>query len=117
MKEQARISKFLSLVLRHQPKIIGLELDAQGWADVDELIAKATSGHVVLTRELIAEVDRASDKQRFALSTNGLRIRANQGHSVKIDHGLSPAIPPALLYHGTTEPPIAMFHPSSNKVC
>ena len=93
-------SRFLSLVLRHQPEVIGLTLDPQGWADIDTLIALAASKRR-LDRDLIARVVAGNDKQRFAISPDGLRIRASQGHSVAIDLALPPSIPPALLYHGT----------------
>ena len=98
-----RASKFLSLVLRHKPEYIGLTLDAQGWADIGELVEKASASGVQLTRELIAEVAATSDKQRFALDPAGMRIRANQGHSIAVDLGLAPAEPPAVLFHGTAE--------------
>jgi putative RNA 2'-phosphotransferase len=94
-------SKFLSLVLRHDPATIGLTLDAQGWADVDDLIARANRSGRALTRELIESVVANNDKRRFALSPDGTRIRANQGHSIEIDPGLTPVAPPERLYHGT----------------
>jgi putative RNA 2'-phosphotransferase len=100
-RDKIRTSKFLSLVLRHQPESIGLALDANGWADIDALIARAGVHGVVLTRELIAEIVATSDKQRFALDPARNRIRANQGHSVEIDLGLQPIEPPAILFHGT----------------
>lgn len=96
-----RISKFLSLVLRHQPQKIELTLDENGWARVDELIAQANRHGAALTPELLAAVVKLNDKQRFAFSEDGRLIRASQGHSINIDLGLEPAVPPAVLYHGT----------------
>lgn len=96
-----KTSKFLSLVLRHSPESIGLELDPNGWADIEELIDRANAEGKPITRALIDEVVRDNDKQRFAISADGLRIRANQGHSVDIDLALVPLPPPATLYHGT----------------
>ena len=96
-----RVSKFLSLVLRHDPGKIGLTLDAAGWAEVDELIAAAARSGVEIDRETLARVVAENDKQRFALSADGGRIRANQGHSVTVDLGVEPRTPPELLYHGT----------------
>ena len=96
-----KTSKFLSYVLRHRPDEIGLTLDAEGWASVAELIEKSKSAGTVLTKELIEEIVRANDKQRFALSDDGSRIRAHQGHSVKVELNLPPREPPELLYHGT----------------
>ena len=95
------ISKFMSLVLRHQPGSIGLALDAAGWTSVDELLARAAAHGRLITREELDEVVATSDKRRFALSDDGTRIRANQGHSVGIDLGLPPVRPPEFLFHGT----------------
>ncbi|WP_072388596.1 RNA 2'-phosphotransferase [Hyphomicrobium sp. CS1BSMeth3] len=94
-------SKFLSLVLRHAPERIGLELDAHGWTDIDALIAKANAAGVLLDRAMLLEIVATSDKQRFTLSADGARIRAAQGHSVEIDLDLPTAVPPAVLFHGT----------------
>ena len=98
-----QISKFLSLILRHNPGKIGLTLDEQGWAEVDELMRLAQGRGPTLSRELIEEVVATNDKQRFALSEDGRLIRANQGHSIAVDLGLVPQTPPALLYHGTAD--------------
>ena len=75
-------SKFLSLVLRHRPEVIGMELDHEGWLPIAELIENAGHHGKEITLDLIHEVVSTNDKQRFALSEDGLRIRANQGHSV-----------------------------------
>jgi putative RNA 2'-phosphotransferase len=98
-----KISKFLSLVLRHQPETIGLHLDAQGWADVEELLAKARQGPQPLTREVLEEVVATNDKKRFAFSVDGTKIRASQGHSIEVDLALAPQAPPEILYHGTAD--------------
>lgn len=96
-----KISKFLSLILRHAPEKIGVQLDANGWIAVDELLNAAKSHGTEISRERLDEVVFRNDKQRFAFSPNGLRIRANQGHSVDIDLELSPVTPPPELFHGT----------------
>lgn len=96
-----KISKYLSFLLRHQPEAIGLSLDAQGWASIDELINK--SRNPKLSRETLLLVVQTSDKQRFALDENAELIRANQGHSIAVDLDLTPQTPPAWLYHGTAE--------------
>ncbi|MCI5121557.1 MAG: RNA 2'-phosphotransferase [Candidatus Electrothrix sp. AUS4] len=95
------MSKFLSLILRHAPEKIGIHLDANGWVVVDDLLSAAQAHGTVIPRERLDEVVFRNDKQRFAFSPDGLRIRANQGHSVPVDLGLSPVRPPALLFHGT----------------
>ena len=94
-------SKLLSYVLRHRPDSIGLALDAHGWAGVDDLLARlAAAGHAV-DLALIERVVADNDKQRFAFSEDRTRIRASQGHSVKVDLALAEAEPPPVLYHGT----------------
>ena len=94
-------SKFLSLILRHKPDEIGLVLDANGWANIDELIHLANMRGNPLNRSTIEEVVAANEKRRFVLSEAGTKIRAAQGHSVSVDLGLSPRKPPATLFHGT----------------
>lgn len=96
-----RLSKFMSLVLRHQPKLAGLTLDEGGWADVDMLLAAMQRKGMVVDRALLERVVAENDKKRFSLSEDGKRIRANQGHSIPVDLGLPPLAPPELLYHGT----------------
>ena len=97
-----RTSKFLSLVLRHQPDVIGMQLDPEGWLEIDALIANANKHGKHLSLELIHEVVANCDKQRFALSEDGLYIRANQGHSVEgVELNLEPLEPPETLFHGT----------------
>jgi putative RNA 2'-phosphotransferase len=96
------ISKFLSFILRHKPEEIGLQLDPEGWANISELI-ECAKPQVELTFEMIEQVVIESEKQRFKLSDDKTCIRANQGHSVKVDLKLIPVTPPAILYHGTAE--------------
>lgn len=95
------ISKFLSLVLRHEPQAIGIALDASGWVAVDELITKARLAGRDIDDARLRTVVAESDKQRFTLSEDGQKIRAAQGHSVPVDLGLMPITPPDILFHGT----------------
>ncbi|MFT3682496.1 MAG: RNA 2'-phosphotransferase [Ferruginibacter sp.] len=106
-KQVKHISKFMSLVLRHQPEEIGLQLDENGWADVDELIKKMNIKGIKVDRELLNIVVGTNDKKRFAFNEDKTRIRASQGHSVDIDLALVPAVPPEFLYHGTGEKSVA----------
>ena len=100
-KEIIRTSKFLSLVLRHEPERVGIQLGEAGWVGVEELL-QAVNGHgVSLTLEQLQHIVATSDKKRFALSEDGQRIRASQGHSVEIDLQYPPQTPPEILYHGT----------------
>lgn len=97
----SRESKFLSLVLRHKPEEIDLQLDNHGWARVDELLRKLKKSGRKLSHDELIQLVETSDKKRFTLSEDGKRIRAAQGHSVEIDLGLKPQQPPGELYHGT----------------
>lgn len=101
-KQHTETSKFLSYVLRHEPHAIGLTLDREGWAEIDALTACAKTAGRELDVALIRAVVASCDKKRFAISEDGLRIRAVQGHStdsVAIQH--EPKQPPEFLYHGT----------------
>ena len=102
MKEK-EVSKFLSLVLRHQPQTLGIELDAHGWTDVALLLQKMHGRGMRVTMEQLRQVVAGNDKQRFAFSEDFTRIRASQGPSVAVDLGLAAAEPPQTLYHGTAE--------------
>ena len=95
-------SKFLSYILRHKPEAIELSLDAQGWANLDDLIRLSNLKGKQLTRRLVEDVVASNDKQRFVIDSDGSRIRARQGHSVAVDVGLIPTAPPTVLFHGTT---------------
>ena len=104
MKERhVRVSKFLSLVLRHQPEKVGVTLDREGWVSVSRLLEALEAHGLRLTPDELREVVRANDKQRFSFSPDGLNIRASQGHSVEVELGYEPAEPPPTLYHGTAE--------------
>ncbi|WP_282080807.1 RNA 2'-phosphotransferase [Aquimarina algiphila] len=95
------ISKFLSLILRHNPDKIKLYLDENGWADVSELLSKAKRHQPSLDMKLLKEIVETNDKKRFAFNEGETRIRANQGHSIQIDLEYTPTQPPEFLYHGT----------------
>jgi putative RNA 2'-phosphotransferase len=68
---------------------------------VHELLAAAKKAGVPLSKDVLKQVVEQNDKQRFSFSEDGLRIRANQGHSIPVDLGLEPLIPPEVLFHGT----------------
>jgi putative RNA 2'-phosphotransferase len=94
-------SKLLSFILRHRPDSVGLVLDANGWAEVNVLLGALQVHGKAIDRALLERVVAGNDKQRFAFSPDGTRIRASQGHSIQVDLGLQPAPPPDVLYHGT----------------
>ncbi len=95
------LSKFLSRHLRHHPERLGLTLETGGWVDVEALLAASAKHRMFISRAELEEVVASNSKQRFSFSSDGQKIRANQGHSVDVDLQLAPAVPPAILYHGT----------------
>jgi putative RNA 2'-phosphotransferase len=102
-RDYTKQSKFLSLILRHEPERIGITLDGAGWVDVEALLAACARHGVAISRAELDELVASSDKQRFAFDETRTRIRANQGHSVEVELGHQPATPPDVLYHGTPE--------------
>jgi putative RNA 2'-phosphotransferase len=97
--DEVKISKFMSLVLRHEPQALGIELDSNGWTSFETFAAKMQFKFGVTTDELKRLV-ATNPKQRFIIEEG--KIRANQGHSVEIDLALKPVLPPDVLFHGTT---------------
>lgn len=97
-----RTSKYISLILRHKPEVIGITLDEHGWANVDELIAGVSKTRP-LNMEILEEIVRTDNKQRYSFNSDKTLIRANQGHSIPVDVELAQLQPPAILYHGTAE--------------
>lgn len=102
-KNEINISKFLSLVLRHQPETIGIQLDQNGWTDVTELIEKSNNYGVKFDRETLNHIVDTNSKKRFAFNETLDKIRASQGHSIEIELGYTNQKPPEILYHGTGE--------------
>jgi putative RNA 2'-phosphotransferase len=98
-----RTSKFLSLILRHEPERVGLKLDSAGWVGVAELLEAVNQNGVSLTLDQLKHVVETNDKKRFAFSEDGERIRASQGHSIEVDLQYERQTPPELIYHGTSE--------------
>jgi putative RNA 2'-phosphotransferase len=102
-----RLSKFLSFVLRHDPGAIGIALDRSGWADIDQLLERCRAHGRPLSRELLETIVATSPKRRFAISEDGRRVRASQGHSIDVDLGYEAAAPPEWLFHGTVAASLA----------
>lgn len=97
-----KISKYISLILRHKPEVIGIQLDANGWANVEELLAGIGRKYPI-DFEILEEIVRTDNKQRYSFNEDKTKIRANQGHSIQVDVELSVTEPPEILYHGTAE--------------
>ncbi len=104
--DQKSTSKFISLILRHRPEVIGIQLDEHGWADVSELIEginKTQPFDMVMLEKIVAE----DEKQRYSFNEDKTLIRANQGHSIPVDVEPEKMIPPEYLWHGTGEKSVA----------
>jgi len=97
------VSKFLSLILRHHPETVGVKLDTSGWVGVDDLLSAINrhSNKITLDRKSLEQIVDTNDKQRFEFNQSRLSIRARQGHSVEVNLGYSPTVPPETLLHGT----------------
>src|SRR5437867_10747914 len=102
-RRAVRISKLLSLALRHAPEALALTVARDGWAHVDAVLRGLAARGLEVTRDELEEVVATSDKKRFALSPEGDRIRASQGHSLDVDLDLPRATPPDRLFHGTVD--------------
>ncbi len=97
-RQEVGLSRFLSRVLRHRPEDAGITLDAHGWADIDALLRGCS-----MTRAQLERIVACNSKQRFAISRDGRRIRARQGHSIPVELDLEPEQPPEILWHGTAQ--------------
>ena len=96
-----RLSVFISLILRHKPNVIGITLDEHGWANVKELIDGINASGRNINMEMLDEIVRTDNKGRYSFNDTKELIRANQGHSIKVNVELKEAKPPDILYHGT----------------
>ena len=98
-----KVSKFISLILRHKPEEIGITLDEHGWADVKKLIKGVSVNYPGFNMDILEEIVRTDEKQRYSFNDNHTLIRANQGHSIPVDVELEEMEPPEYLYHGTVK--------------
>lgn len=91
--------KQLSWLLRHDSHsfVKGL-IDNCGWRSVDEIINKYH-----YTQELLDEIVKTNNKNRYEYNEDKTKIRARQGHSINVDVGLTPVTDVDELYHGTSD--------------
>lgn len=101
MDKLTLISKYISLILRHKPEVIGIKLDEHGWADVNELISGIKKEYKEFDMKTLEEIVRTDNKYRYSFNDDKTKIRANQGHSIDVDVELEEKEPPEILYHGT----------------
>lgn len=100
-KQLDKLSKFISLVLRHNPDAANIVLDEHGWANVDQLLKGINQTGRKIDRNILEEIVATDNKQRYSFNANKTQIRANQGHSIPVDLELEAQEPPQFLYHGT----------------
>lgn len=100
-KNDVKLGRFISMVLRHHPESIGISLDEHGYAKVEELLSGMNHVGKKIDREILERIVENNDKNRYSFSLDKKKIRANQGHSIRIDLELKEQIPPQFLYHGT----------------
>lgn len=96
-----KISKYISLILRHKPEEIGLELDEHGYLNVSDLINGINRSWKNFNIDDLERIVREDSKQRYSFNEDKSKIRANQGHSIPVNLELQPIKPPNKLYHGT----------------
>ena len=96
MGKHDRLSRYISLILRHRPEEAGIELDKHGWADVDKLLKS-----LKIDMRTLVEIVETDSKGRYEFDDTKSRIRARQGHSIDVDVELEEKEPPDILYHGT----------------
>lgn len=93
-----RISRFLTFLLRHQPREYPLVFDKRGFVDWRDLVEIVQERFYEVTEEEIRAVVTDSEKQRFELKDD--KVRATYGHSFPIDLESEAAEPPERLYYG-----------------
>lgn len=103
MEKHVKLSVFLSLLLRHKPEAIGLTLDEQGYLEVDKLIENINKTGRTINKDILDEIVCSDNKKRYEYNTNKSKIRATQGHSIKVDLELIESVPKLCLYHGTAD--------------
>ena len=97
----AKTSIYISLILRHKPQVINKSIDEFGYMKVNELLEGMNSTGYTITERDLNRIIEEDDKQRYSFNNSKDKIRANQGHSIKVNLGLQPIDPPNILYHGT----------------
>ncbi len=105
-----KLSKFISLILRHKPEEVGITLDEHGWANVEDLINGINNSGRKIDKDVLEEIVRTDNKQRYSFNEDKTKIRANQGHSIPVVIDFKELEPPDTLYHGTATKSIEGIH-------
>lgn len=104
MQRDLRVSKILSLALRHKPEVLNLEVDVNGgWAQTEQVLQSLRTKGLLYVLEELEKIVAVNDKKRFEFNADKTKIRAVQGHSIKVELDYEQQIPPEILYHGTCE--------------
>jgi putative RNA 2'-phosphotransferase len=111
-KKQVKVGKLLTCALRHKPEVLGITIDKNGWTDIDIMIKAVNDRGTDFTREEFDFIVENNNKKRLAVSWDGKRVRANQGHSINVDVELQKEIPPFNLYHGTKRDTVPLIKKS-----
>ena len=101
MDNDVKLGRFISLILRHKPETKDLKLDKNGWADTKELIEKISKSGREIDFKTLERIVNENNKKRYSFNETKTKIRAVQGHSIKVNLELKEVVPPAILYHGT----------------
>jgi putative RNA 2'-phosphotransferase len=96
-----QVSKYMSLILRHKPEVIGITLDEHGWANTNELVAGVKKKFPDFSKSWLYMIVETDEKKRYSFGNGLSKIRANQGHSIPVNLELEPETPPSWLYHGS----------------
>ena len=103
MNDLVKMGKYLSLILRHKPELINLKIDEHGWVEVDQLLKGINDRGRYISKEMLDIIVNTNNKKRYQYNDDQTKIRANQGHSIKVDVELQEKVPPDILYHGTAQ--------------
>lgn len=101
---KVELSKYMSKLLRHEPQLLNLTLDSDGWIDLNEFFIKLkTNYYKKLELNDILDIVKNDSKQRYSIEND--KIRANQGHNknLNVDLTFENVIPQSILYHGTID--------------
>ena len=92
-----KVSRKVAYLLRHSETFI----DKKGWAKVSEIVKEVKKVYPEFNEDLLHQIVREDEKGRYSFDQFGIRIRANQGHSVPVEIEMEEMEPPKILYHGT----------------
>ena len=96
-----KLSKIVSYALRHAPWEYELELDGEGWVEIEQLLTalRYDTEWKEITENELSKMIEVSDKKRHEILDG--KIRALYGHSVPQKILKESSTPPSILYHGT----------------